>query len=96
MPEPDDARPLAVAYCGPGLKSRSEAVLAERGEAVSEVIEHPWLEGYRDVLLFWPPPDPPMEFPVSRPFADTLRDLQLERILAMTPADLRRVVMPGV
>lgn len=95
-PAPDDAVPLPVAYCAPGLKARSEAVLAERGEFVSDVVEHPWMEGYRDVLLMWPPPETPIEFPAPRSCVDTLTALQLERILAMTPADLQKLVMPCV
>ena len=51
-----DGEQERIAYCAPGWKAAAELVLVLRGEHVSEVTEHPWLEGTTDVYVFTPQP----------------------------------------
>jgi hypothetical protein len=41
----------AAAYCAPGRKAAAELALFLRGESVTEITEHPMLEGTTDVVL---------------------------------------------
>lgn len=63
---PDDA-PLPVAVCAPGHRAAAALILAVKGEEVSEIREHPWLEGYGDVLVFSPSAETAIPFPVMAP-----------------------------
>ena len=45
---------LPTAYCARGRKAAAEITLAARGEQVAEVREHPFLEGWTDILLLYP------------------------------------------
>jgi hypothetical protein len=48
-----------VAYCAPGRRMLAALVLALRGEQVSEIREHRWLEGLTDIYVMTEP-----EFPL--------------------------------
>jgi len=39
------------AYCAPGGRALAELVLAMHGDAVEEIIEHPWLTDDGEVIL---------------------------------------------
>lgn len=43
-----------TAYCAPTRKTAAELALAARGEQAAEMVEHPYLEGWMDVLLVYP------------------------------------------
>lgn len=43
-----------IAYCAPGRKMHAALALLAAGEQVAELTEHPFLEGYPDVLLVDP------------------------------------------
>lgn len=72
-PEPE----YPVAYCAPGALAAAEQSLAEAGEDVATIREHPYLVGQDGVLLVREPPDwdwgylstsfvPPTPFPDPR------------------------------
>jgi hypothetical protein len=58
-----------LAYCAKGRKAAAALTLALRGEKVSEISEHPWLDGDQIVLInpdaLHEPPQMPWEpFPL--------------------------------
>lgn len=50
----EDPAPLPTAFCAPGNRTIAMLTLAARGEQVAEIIEHPYLEGNRNIILMSP------------------------------------------
>jgi hypothetical protein len=64
-PPAADETPLPVAYCAPGRHDAAALVLALKGETVSEIREHPYLEGYDGILVCTPPDEKPIPWPAT-------------------------------
>jgi hypothetical protein len=70
----ETAETYSVAYCAPGGRAAAEALLAERGEQVARIAEHPWLEGTDGIYIVAEDPLdltkilPPFEIEIRNPF----------------------------
>jgi hypothetical protein len=40
-----------VAYCAPGQETAAARILEDNGQAVTRIVEHPWLEGRAGYVL---------------------------------------------
>lgn len=85
----DDKQP--VAYCAPGKRPIAELTLLLHGEQVSEVREHPWLEGMADAIVCKRVPHREIPFPT-----DVLRRTEEEMQTREFARELLEIPKPPV